>query len=210
MVPSIDLRPHLLPVRDQGRRQSCLAFASSAAHEHQVGPGELLSVEYLFYHAVARMPGANPSAGTTMAAAAAALANDGQPVEAAWPYSSVQVAPWAPPTVSTALYKTGMTPGKLTFGEIVAALDQSHPVILGLAITDAFWRPDTNGRIPNFSTDTERGGHAVLAVGHGIWADGVPALLVRNSWGNGWGQGGHAWVSHSYIDRQLLQTAILA
>lgn len=210
MVPSVDLRPYLLPVRDQGRRQSCLAFATSTAHEHHVGPGELLSVEYLFYHAVARMPGADPSTGTTMAAAAAALADNGQPMEAVWPYSLVQATPWAPPTVTTTLYKTAMTPAKLAFADIIAALDQSLPVILGLAITDAFWRPDPAGRIPDLSPDVERGGHAVLAIGHGIWADGVSALLIRNSWGKGWGQGGHAWVSRSYVDRQLLQTAILA
>jgi len=51
---SIDLRPDLLPVRHQAVAQSCLAFASSTAHEHHARPSEHLSVEFLFYHAVAR------------------------------------------------------------------------------------------------------------------------------------------------------------
>lgn len=103
-----------------------------------------------------------------------------------------------------------MIPGKLDFDEIAVTLNQGAPVIIGLVITDAFWRPDTDGRIPDLSPDIERGGHAVLAVGHGTWADGVSALLIRNSWGSGWGQGGYAWLSQSYVERNLLQTAILA
>jgi C1A family cysteine protease len=209
IASNIDLRVHLQPVRHQGRRQSCLAFASSTAHEHQAGTGEHLSVEYLFFHAVARMPGANPSSGLTMMAAADALAGEGQPVETAWPYSPIQVMPWAPPAITTLLHKTVMAPGKLTFDEIVAVLDQSRPVILGLVITDAFYRPDASGRIPNQDPDIERAGHAVLAVGHGISANGTPMLLVRNSWGEGWGLGGHAWLSRIYLERHLHETGLL-
>ncbi len=85
-----DLRTRLQPVRHQGRRQSCLAFATSTAHEHKAGIAEHLSVEYLFYCSVERTPGKNPTDGTTMAAAAGALADEGQPIEAAWP--TLQVA----------------------------------------------------------------------------------------------------------------------
>jgi len=189
IVPSVDLRPDLPPVRHQGRRRSCLAFASSTAHELQARTGEHLSVEYLYYHAVARTADADPLAGTTMVAAAAALADEGQPVETAWPCSPVQVTPWIPPTITTILYKITMTPGKLAFDEIIAALDQGRPIVLGLVITDAFYRPDASGQVPDLSPDTERAGHAVLAVGHGISADGTPTLLIRNSWGVGWGLG---------------------
>jgi C1A family cysteine protease len=209
IVPTIDLRPDLLPVRYQGRRRSCLAFASSTAHEHQAKTGEHLSVEYLYYHAVARTAGADPSAGTTMVAAAAALADEGQPVETAWPYSLVQVTPWTPPTITTTLYKTTMTPGKLAFADVIAALDQGRPIVLGLIITDAFYRPDGSGQIPDLSPDTERGGHAVLAVGHGLSADGTPTLLIRNSWGVGWGVGGYGWLPRPYVERQLHETAML-
>jgi C1A family cysteine protease len=206
---SVDLRPDLQPVRHQGRRQSCLAFASSAAHEHQVGVDEYLSVEYLFYHSVARTAAADPSVGTTMMAAAAALADEGQPVEAAWPYSPVQTTPWTPPTIATKLYKTTMVPGKFDFDEIVTMLDQGRPVVLGLVITDAFYRPDKSGRILDQSPDTERAGHAVLGVGHAVSAEGMGILLIRNSWGVSWGLGGHAWLSRTYLGRQLHETALL-
>ncbi len=144
-----------------------------------------------------------------MVAAAGALADEGQPVETAWPYSPVQVTPWAPPAITTKLHKTAMVPGKLTFGEVVTMLDQGRPVVLGLVVTDAFYRPDASGRIPDQNPDTERAGHAVLGVGHGISADEMAMLLIRNSWGVGWGLGGHAWLSRTYLERQLHETALL-
>lgn len=209
IVPSVDLRPYLLPVRHQGRRQSCLAFASSTAHEHRAGPGEHLSVEYLYYHAVERTPGKDPGAGVTMAAAAAALADEGQPVETAWPYNPVQVTPWTPPAITTSLHKTKMVPGALEFDEIVANLDNGTPIILGLIITDAFYRPDSHGGIADQTPDPERGGHAVLAVGHGLDARSGATLLIRNSWGGRWGVGGYGWLRRTYVERQLCETALL-
>lgn len=209
ITAAIDLRSLLLPVRQQGRRQSCLAFASSAAHEHCANTDEHLSVEYLFFHAVARTPGQNPDAGTTMAATSQALAQEGQPVEPAWPYSLIQALPWVPPTFSNPLFKTTMVPGKPAFANLVATLDEKVPVILGLVITDAFFRPDALGIVPDVTPDTERGGHAVLAVGHGLDLAGQEAVLIRNSWGSGWGLDGYGWLSRSYVDRQLHETASL-
>lgn len=205
----VDLRPGLLPIRNQGRRRSCLAFASSTAHEHRADPGEHLCVEYLYFHAVARTPGRNPQGGTTLDAAAAALAEEGQPVEIAWPYTVDQVSPWQPPTIVAALHKTIMKPGKLDIAGVVAALELGTPVVLGLVITDAFFRPDLMGRVPDRTPDIDRGGHAVLAVGHGCDQVGTPTVLIRNSWGVGWGLGGYAWLSRSYFDRQLHATAVL-
>lgn len=204
-----DLRIHLQPVRYQGRRQSCLAFATSTAHEHERGIAEHLSVEYLFYHSVGRTPGKDPEAGTTMVAAASALADEGQPVERAWPYNSMQITPWTPPAITTVLHKRHMTLGCLGFDDITGTLDGGHLVVLGVIITDAFYQTDALGRVADLTPDIERGGHAVLAVGHGTHVDGTAMLLIRNSWGVTWGVGGYGWLSRTYVTRQLCETAVL-
>ncbi|MEH3062563.1 MAG: C1 family peptidase [Methylobacterium radiotolerans] len=102
-----------------------------------------------------------------------------------------------------------MLPGKLGLADIILALDKGTPIVLGLIITDAFFRPDGNGLVPKRDPDPERGGHAVLAVGYGHDPKGQPAILIRNSWGSGWGLAGHAWLSSAYLARQLHETATL-
>jgi C1A family cysteine protease len=45
-------------------------------------------------------------------------------------------------------------------------------------------------------TENVLGGHAVLAVGYD---DSKSAVLVRNSWGSGWGLNGYFWLPYDYI-----------
>ena len=206
---AVDLRPALLPVRNQGKRCSCLAFAGSAAHEHKLVAGGHLSVEYLFFHAVARSAVSLPGAGATMVGMQAALASDGQPEEAAWPYSAEQPDPWSPPPVRSAIHKAGLVLCDPTFDGVVGLLSRGSPVVLGLVITDAFYRPGPGGIVADARPDAAGAGHAVLAVGHGN-APGIGrALLVRNSWGDGWGIGGHAWLPAAYVARQIHEAATL-
>ena len=211
IIVSCDLRRELLSVRHQGRRQSCLAFAASAAHEHLGRHLEALSVEYLYFHAVARTAGANPDAGSTMEAAGAALTEEGQPFEAAWAYEPAQLYPpmWSPPGSVGTLHRATMSVRALAVDEVCDALDAGSTVVLGLVITDAFWTPGAAGIVPPRDPDIERGGHAVLAVGHGRDENGDRLVLIRNSWGERWGLGGHAWLAEPYLARQLHQTALL-
>ena len=207
----MDLRHSLLDVHDQGRRRTCLAIASTVAHEHHIGLGQSLSVEYLFYQTVALSGHANPDLGNSMDEAALALSQEGQPVSAAWPYQSAQAygSNWKPPPFNSETYKVAMVPGTMSFDEITSILVAGRTVVMGIFITDAFIRCATDGVIADVSNDPERSGHAVLAVGYGLHKNGTDYLLVRNSWGNGWGIGGHAWMSRKYVSQRMRETAIL-
>lgn len=70
------------------------------------------------------------------------------------------------------------------------------PIMLGLSV-DATWdhATATQGLLDTFQPATVRGGHAVTAVGYRN--DG--RIIIRNSWGTGWGDKGYAYASEAYI-----------
>lgn len=207
LVIGNDLRAALEPVRDQGRRATCLAFAASAVHGHLQGYDGQLCVEWLFYHAVARA-GDDPADGSTIEDTQAVLRELGQPDEAFWPYQTAQPNPvaWQPPSGATALFRCGSASG--TAAAIRQTLEVGQPVVLGLLVTDAFQGPwrivEGEAVLPDDGLPLERGfGHAVVAVGHGT-LDGMPHLLIRNSWGQRWGRDGHAWIAEQHVARRFL------
>lgn len=205
-----DLRSDLSGVSQQGQRQSCLSFATTSAHEHSRASAEPFSVEHLFYHAVRRMPGADPAAGTGFEVTKEALLMDGQPCERAWPYLRQQplAKDWVPPAHGFPCYSSKLMRIALGVSDLTDCLDAGDTIVLGLVITDSFFRVGGDGHLPRMSPDTERTGHAVLAVGHGVEGN-ERFVLVRNSWGPGWGMNGHAWLAESYLNLQLIEGAIV-
>jgi hypothetical protein len=88
MTPDVivDLRNQFGPVRDQGARPTCMAFAASDAHSFARASVDPLSAEYAFYHAVHRQLIPDRTKGVSFSAMVDAIATDGQPLESSWPY----------------------------------------------------------------------------------------------------------------------------
>lgn len=74
-------------------------------------------------------------------------------------------------------------------------------VVLGIAWTDAMFRPDRNGFV-HYAGRVE-GGHCIKTTG---WSDARGprgAVRIQNSWGSAWGQGGRAWIAFDDLDRLI-------
>lgn len=207
----VDMRPSLGPARDQGQRPTCFAFAASAAHERARANAAHLSVEYLHYFGVRRSH-QNPNRGLNSAAVTAALRDDGQPIEAAWPYvgTAPVAATWGRPMTTEPFHKATLALSSRTVDEVRALVQALRPVVLLMAVTTALYLPDADGLVHSTASDTITAGrHALLAVGSGH-SSSTSYLLVRNSWGLGWGLNGHAWLTDAYISANLRDTAIIS
>lgn len=207
-----DLRADLGAARDQGPRPTCLAFAASDAHAALRLGWSPLSCEYAFYHAQ-RRGGRPPDTGATAPDMLAALRFDGQPEEEGWPYLAAtpsDAATWGPPVeVGPRFGRAGMTQAP-SIDAVIAQLNTAGPVILLLTLSRTFFAPSAEAVIhpaPGEVPEPARR-HAVLAVAHGT-VDGHRAILVRNSWGLGWGVAGHGWLTESFMAPRLFGAALL-
>ena len=90
--------------------------------------------------------------------------------------------------------------------DIVNLLDQGRPTLLILRISSQFHRPPTSHLITVVSGDVDTGMHAVVAVGYGS-NEKSAVVLLRNSWGPGWGDEGHIWATEEYL---TLRTCAMA
>jgi hypothetical protein len=218
---AVDLR-HLLAslVRTQGPRPLCVPFSLAAAHEATrallVAPGaELLAVEPLWQHCL--QSGDAGHGGTTLAAGGAALQAKGQTTERRWPYNPGLGAGTEPQPAGVAMARwyTGATLDiPLAHDGIETPIEDSLtaelPVILVIELTDEFERPTPSGEIavPPLTAPVSDY-HAILALGAATDASGTRRLLVRNTWGPGWGAGGYGWLPLDYLIAFAVQAAVI-
>lgn len=211
LLPSVDLR-HLLTAgaRAQGPRPLCVPFSVSCAHEAAqaaAGQGiEALAVEPLWQQSV--LAGTAGNSGTTVEAIADAAQDVGHPIEAAWPYNSTLGAGTEPAPASAAgtpfftaeVFDVPLAHDGIEDG-VEAVLSVGLPVVLVLEMTSEFENPDASGEITVPPLASPVGDyHAVTAVGASTNTQGISRrLLIRNSWGPGWGAGGYGWLPYDYL-----------
>lgn len=209
----LDLRTRQSPIKDQGRRDTCVAFATTAGHEMLRVGGEDLSEEFLHWAAKQRDGLGASVEGTTLAAAADALANLGQPLEYLWPYDDTRdqrTATYSPPAGVHAAAASRRLHGGHVLPPIPAALrdalDHGLAVLLGIRLFATWYGPLGDGRIALPAPGAVAlGGHAVLLVGYDGDADVPGHFIMRNSWGGDWGEEGYAYLPDAYIEMHGLQ-----
>jgi hypothetical protein len=205
-----DLRSQFGDARDQDQRPTCLAFAASDAHAALRSPWAPLSVEFAFYHAQ-RRAGRTAHVGATLPAMLDTLQEDGQPIEAGWPYLATVPSDWKPAAVVGPLYRRHGESRGNSVVEIIERLDEGRPVLVLMTLSAAFYfARSSNGIVDQQAGEQSNPNrrHAVVAVGHGLLA-GQKVVLVRNSWGDGWGEQGHAWLTEAYLVPRVIRIGIL-
>jgi hypothetical protein len=142
-----------------------------------------------------------------------ALRKDGQPEESGWPYlreTPADPASWIPPRGVGTLFGRAGEKARASIEDVIGELNGGRPVIILLNLSRSFFRPAAHGIIhpaPGEVPEPERR-HAVIAVGHGR-IDAHRSVLVRNSWGERWGDGGHGWLTEPFLGPRLFAAARL-
>jgi hypothetical protein len=210
VTASKDLRSLFGVTRHQRLRPTCLAFAASDTHAAVRGPWLPLSCEYVFYHAQQRAS-RPPTAGALLSAILAALEHDGQPAESGWPYLPAlpsNPAKYRPPHNVGAIFRRSGSLAPALLDSIVAALDLDRPAIVLMTISRAFFLGGAMVDADSQEVPEPARRHAVIACGHGK-VDDHRALLVRNSWGDSWGDRGYAWIAERYLAPRIFAIALL-
>ncbi len=217
----IDLRPQCSPVFDQGKIGSCTGNSLAGALEflqlkelkdrspdvkdpQVLIPGKFacFSRLFIYYNERALEGQTDLDRGAALRDGVKSLVQWGACRESLCKYTAAQV--FKKPLASA--YKDAL-PHRITqylrlegLEDVRQCLAQGYPVSFGFSVFESFETPQVmkTGIMP-MPDPSERfmGGHAVLAVGYD---DESRHLIVRNSWGDKWGQKGYFMMPYGVIE----------
>lgn len=210
----VDLREayadNMPPVWDQGAIGSCTAqsvgaawfYAASRAGHDPVDPSRL----FVYYYERVIEDSVEYDSGAEIRDGFKVLAKRGVPPETEWPYDVARFADM-PPAKARADARAHKATRYLALDASVdgvcAALAAGWGVSFGFTVYESFESPEVakTGVVPDPTDEKKLGGHAVWACGYDQ-SDEV--LIVRNSWGEGWGDKGYFYLPFSYFDAGLI------
>jgi C1A family cysteine protease len=200
-----DLRPSMPPVYDQGQLGSCTGNAIAGAMEYErnrQGLGDFTPSRLFIYYNERALEGTVSSdAGAVIRDGIKVVDSDGVCPEPLWPYDTGMFAVKPPKRcyVSATVDKAVQYRAVQTLGDLKDAISSKLAVVFGFTVYQSFESAEVakTGVMPMPKPgDPTVGGHAVLAVGY---SDPESRLIVRNSWGPSWGDGGYFYMPYPYI-----------
>ncbi|GCA93247.1 C1 family peptidase [Microcystis aeruginosa] len=220
---SVDLRPWCSPMEDQKTIGSCTAHAGVGLVEYfeRRAFGKHIDASRLFLYKVTRnLLKWTGDTGAFLRSTMYALTLFGVPPEEYYPYNiadydkepSAFCYAFAQSYQAISYYRLDPpgTARDALLARIKTELSKGLPSMFGFTVYSSINQANTTGKIP-YPTRGERvlGGHAIDAVGYddnlkikntnpgGLETTG--ALLIRNSWGTGWGSAGYGWLPYKYV-----------
>lgn len=225
-----DLIQYFTPIENQGKANSCTAHAGVGIFEYfeKKAFNRHVDASRLFLYKTTRnLLGFKSDVGATIRGTMGAMRLFGLPPERHWGYdeSMVDMEPsafcysYAKEFQALRYFKldsSGIDAFEL-LKRIKCLLDASIPSMFGFTAFQSIEseKVQEDGMIPfPIDLDSWIGGHAVIAVGYddevkikrGRLSDGLEdcgALIIRNSWGKQWGEGGYGYLPYEYVLRGI-------
>ena len=221
-----------IPVRDQGKRPTCAAFAGIRAIEVLLaGHGEMTDLsEQYFYWASKPQCRQNPCASKgswvlpgyrfSMEANSPDIPTEEQcPYQESTKNNNETQIPLAQACTGRGKVKIEGFYPIASLGDILDSLNKNQPIVGGFKLSPNFYQNEGlikyTDRYLGGKTDTHAAGHALLIVGYMKLPtelhtqEGDLCLIVANSWGEGWGAGGHACLTRKWFDEYKIENAFM-
>jgi C1A family cysteine protease len=213
LPPKVDLRPGCPPVYDQGHLGSCTANAINGAFQFvqkKLGLTDFMpSRLFVYYNERVILGTVDEDSGAMIRDGIKSVHKLGVCDEKLCEYDIAQftVKPGDAAYADALEHQvTSYRRVRPTLHQMQGALADGVPFVFGFSVYESFESAEVarTGEVPLPRRGEKLlGGHAVLAVGYD---DATERFLVRNSWGEGWGQGGHFTMPYSYLtDAELAQ-----
>jgi len=206
LPPKVDLRPHMTGIENQDQTNSCVANAVAGAYEYLVKKhtDRDYDVSRMFIYYNARgLGGIDGDNGSVIADAIEGLRQHGACAEETWPFdlSEVNSAPSQDAYEEAAQFVVDdmqLVPMQLDAWK--SALAEGYPIVFGISLYESFDKQRKRGVVPlptpNEVSRASHGGHAMLCVGY---SDPDKVFIVRNSWGEDWGDSGYCYIPYAYL-----------
>jgi len=205
-----DLRPQCSPVENQGNLGSCTGNALAGAVEFLENkdgrPFTNVSRLFIYYNERVIEHSVSEDSGAMIRDGIKTLVKQGVCSEKKWPYvvSKFTQKPSATCYKEASDHQVTAYARLQALDEMRACLASGYPFVFGFTVYESFESDKVakSGVVPLPKHNEKMlGGHAVLAVGYD---DATQRVLVRNSWGPGWGMKGYFTMPYDYLaDRNL-------